>query len=145
MSHYQTILCAVDLSDESAIIIKKAMRLAGDDPERVQVIHACEHPITGYGEITGKNHVITEAQIRQQAYPLLCQILETVGLDVGQGHIVFGRPADAVHELAKTLGADLIVTGSHGKAGIQLLLGSTANSILHGAECDVLTIRVGGD
>ena len=38
---------------------------------------------------------------------------------------------------------DLIVLGSHGKHGLNLLLGSTSNSVLHQAPCDVLTVRLG--
>ncbi len=37
---------------------------------------------------------------------------------------------------------DLIVLGSHGRHGLQLLLGSTANAVLHHANCDVLTVRI---
>ena len=42
-------------------------------------------------------------------------------------------------------GADIIVVGSHGRHGLALLLGSTANGVLHGASCDVLAVRVGHD
>ena len=37
---------------------------------------------------------------------------------------------------------DLIVLGTHGQKGVQLLLGATANSVLHGSCCDVLAVRV---
>jgi universal stress protein A len=37
---------------------------------------------------------------------------------------------------------DLIIIGSHGRHGIRILLGSTANAILHSAKCDVLAVRV---
>ena len=37
---------------------------------------------------------------------------------------------------------DLIVIGSHGRHGLALLLGSTANSVLHHARCDVLAVRL---
>ncbi|WP_292363901.1 universal stress protein, partial [Methylophaga sp. UBA1464] len=37
---------------------------------------------------------------------------------------------------------DLIVVGSHGRKGIKMLLGSTANAILHHARCDVLAVRL---
>jgi universal stress protein A len=36
-----------------------------------------------------------------------------------------------------------VVLGTHGQKGVQILLGSTANSVLHGANCDVLVVRVG--
>ena len=47
-----------------------------------------------------------------------------------------------VHRLAKEQRCDLIVVGSHGRHGLALLLGSTANDILHGAPCDVLAVRL---
>ncbi len=37
---------------------------------------------------------------------------------------------------------DLIIIGTHGQHGIALLLGSTANAVLHGVSCDVLAVRV---
>ena len=45
--------------------------------------------------------------------------------------------------MAEELGTDLIVVGSHGRHGLALLMGSTANGVLHGANCDVLAVRVG--
>ena len=38
--------------------------------------------------------------------------------------------------------ARLIVVGSHGRHGLALLLGSTANGVLHHAKCDVLAVRI---
>ena len=47
-----------------------------------------------------------------------------------------------VLEEVERLKADLIIVGSHGRHGVRLLLGSTANAILHGAKCDVLAVRI---
>ncbi len=55
------------------------------------------------------------------------------------------RPEAEIHRVAEELGADLIVVGSHGRHGLALLLGSTANGVLHGATTDVLAVRVGSD
>ncbi len=41
--------------------------------------------------------------------------------------------------------ADLIVLGTHGRHGLGLILGSTANGVLHGASCDVLAVRIDND
>jgi universal stress protein A len=38
-----------------------------------------------------------------------------------------------------------VVVGSHGRHGLALLLGSTANGVLHGSPTDVLAVRVGSD
>jgi universal stress protein A len=53
-----------------------------------------------------------------------------------------GDPRDEIIRVAKENQVDLIVIGSHGRHGLSLLLGSTANAILHHAVCDVLAVRL---
>ena len=53
----------------------------------------------------------------------------------------FGSIKNEVLKVAQENDIDLIVTGSHGKHGLALLLGSTADAILHGAKCDILIVR----
>jgi universal stress protein A len=59
--------------------------------------------------------------------------------------IKVGPARTIILEEADRLGVDLIVVGSHGRHGIRLLLGSTANAVLHGAACDVLAVRLKED
>ncbi|MEW8014407.1 MAG: universal stress protein, partial [Candidatus Sedimenticola endophacoides] len=54
-----------------------------------------------------------------------------------------GVPKREIVRVAQEHGADLIVLGSHGRHGLQLLLGSTASGVLHLAGCDVLAVRIG--
>lgn len=142
MPHYNTILIAVDLDNDNKQVISRGLGLCDNRTESLHITHICEHPITGYGEQMGKNHCSTEVQIRQQVFPKLKALCDEHRIPCDNLHIAFGRPADAVHELAKKIHADLIISGSHGKHGLQLLLGSTANSIVHNAQCDVLTVRI---
>ncbi len=55
-----------------------------------------------------------------------------------------GDEADEIKEMANEKNIDLIIIGTHGRSGIKLLLGSTANSVLHGVQHDVLAVRVYG-
>ena len=57
-------------------------------------------------------------------------------------HVEIGPTKTKILHVADETGADLIICGSHGRHGLSLLLGSTANAILHGAKCDVLTVRL---
>lgn len=140
MSRYQSVLCAVDLTPNSFHVLEAAKSIT--PKENIQVLHICEHPITGYGEQTGHNLRVTEAQIRQSAFPALKEIVETAELNVKQSDIRFGSPAEVIHQTAIDNGNDLIIVGSHGKSGLTLLLGSTSNQVLHGSPCDLLTVRI---
>ncbi len=53
-----------------------------------------------------------------------------------------GIPSDMICEVAKELGADLIVMGTHGRTGLShAFLGSIAERVLRTAPCAVLTVR----
>ena len=49
-----------------------------------------------------------------------------------------GDSAQVIIAEAKTLEVDLIIVGSHGRHGLALLIGSTADGVVHAAGCDVL-------
>ena len=66
------------------------------------------------------------------------------GIEPERVAVRIGRPALEIKAYAEEIGADLIVLGSHGRHGLSgVMLGSTANGVLHGSACDVLTVRVG--
>lgn len=52
-----------------------------------------------------------------------------------------GVPWQGVCEMARTLKADLVVIGSHGYAGFDRLLGTTATKVVNHAHCSVLVVR----
>jgi len=58
-------------------------------------------------------------------------------------HARIGRhPADEILELAREVGAELIVVGSHGLTGLErLLIGSTSEKIVREAGCSVEVAR----
>jgi len=54
-----------------------------------------------------------------------------------------GSPKREILNYARDNHCDLIVIGAHGRHGIATLLGSTANAVLHGTQCDVMCVRIG--
>jgi len=58
-----------------------------------------------------------------------------------QYHISIGTPAEAIVQYANEQGIDQIVMGRQGQGGLQALLGSVVNKVLHWASCPVLLIK----
>lgn len=139
MDHYSTILVALELSDDAETILASARRLQREAGQ-LHLVHVADHPVTALGSDTGHNHRRGELQVRQEIYPELHA--RAPELSPERIHIVFGEAALEVTYLARKLGADVIVVGSHGETGLKRLLGSTASHILHDAPCDVLTVRI---
>ncbi len=143
MPQYQRILLAVDLTDESALVAERAGALAQNDSAALHVVHVIEPLSLAYGGDIPMDISSVQDQIHDQAKRHLGEFAERYGLPADHSHLIFGRPDSEIHRLADELDADLIVVGSHGRHGLALLLGSTANGVLHGATCDVLAVRVG--
>ena len=146
MSGYFRIVVAIDLSSESTPIIARARDVAADGAE-IHLIYVQEPMdsvylgVVPYGPVfVGMDQV--EGRLRDE----LKDKLKALGVefDVPENcqHFLSGTPAKEIHRFAEENGVDLIVLGTHGQKGVQLLLGATANSVLHGACCDVLAVRV---
>lgn len=143
MKSYQNILLAVELDsscdDEP---VRKAKELAKEFGANLYLIHAIEH-MSSYGAAYG---VAAGADIEEMLLENASTAMKKLGseLEIGEGNqlIKVGPARSIILEEADKLNADLIVVGSHGRHGIRLLLGSTANAVLHGASCDVLAVRL---
>ena len=140
---YHTLLMAIDLSDESAQVAARAKALAAANGSTLHVIHVIEPLSFAYGGDIPMDFSGIQEEIHQQAKQQLASFAGDCGVPEDRQHIVLGRPEVEIHSMAEEVGADLIVVGSHGRYGLALLMGSTANGVLHGATCDVLAVRVG--
>ena len=147
MATYQRILVAVDLSSESEVVLQKAQRIA-DPQAEMHLVYVQEPMDNVYVGIVPQSAAFSglgdlEAQLCEELREKLVTLGERFSVPLGQQHILHGSPAHEIHRFARENGIQLIVIGTHGQKGLQLLLGSTANSVLHGAGCDVLSIRIG--
>lgn len=140
MAEYSHILVALDLSEESAQVLQRASALA-DTNCRLTLLHVIEPLTFAYGGDIPVDLTEVQQQLQEQATASLAAMAGRIGGSPEQ-LVVIGQPAAEIHQLAEQRGCDLIVLGSHGRRGLALLLGSTANAVLHGARCDVLAVRI---
>ena len=139
---YHHILVGIDLSEEAPLVLEKAVKIARICGAQLSIAHVLE-PITfAYGGDMPLD--ISEAQDQQiqRAEKTLQTFAQNIDMPIQQEHVLVGQPATELHFLAQQQSADLIIVGSHGRKGFALLLGSTPNSVLHGATCDVLAVFV---
>jgi nucleotide-binding universal stress UspA family protein len=55
---------------------------------------------------------------------------------------VSGSPASAIVQYARSIGANVIIVGTHGRDGVsRLLMGSVAEHVVRHAPCPVLVVR----
>lgn len=143
MSDYSHILVTVDLTEECRTVAERAASLAKMYNAKLSCIHVIEPLSLAYGGDIPMDLSTIQEQIQDTAQSHLSEFSQSMGIASENQHLVFGRPEVEIHTLAEQREVDLIVVGSHGRHGLALLLGSTANGVLHGAICDVLAVRVG--
>lgn len=146
MKVYQKIILAVELDPScDTVTTKKAKALADEFGAQLYLVHAIEH-MSSYGAAYG---VAAGADIEEMLLENASDSMKKAGSELGltEEHQVIkvGPARTIILEEADRIGADLIIVGSHGRHGIRLLLGSTANAVLHGAACDVLAVRLKED
>ena len=137
---YKKVLFATDFDDVGISAAHKAKKISDENNAELILVHVVE-PIPAYAYPGFAGFAEVEVSIREQAEKELNALAEKLGVDVKHRLLEFGSTKNEVLRIALENKVDLIVTGSHGKHGLALLLGSTANAILHGAECDVLIVR----
>lgn len=143
MAAYKKILVAVDVGAEAEQVLKAALDIAqsGAEQAEIQVLHVLENYLVSYS-LYGYTPPIDDGVFRDQVIADLTSRLAQVGLAADCLEVIIGNAVSTITQKAIAQQADLIVVGSHGRHGIKLLLGSTANGVLHHAHCNVLAVRI---
>jgi universal stress protein A len=139
---YRRILAAIDLTQDSGAVVGRACDIARAGNGSVQLLHVIEMvPIEPMSDalmpvmqIDEQMMVRTRAQIEALAREL--------GLPASAGNVEIGNAKSEILRYAREQGIDLIVLGCRERHGLSILLHRTEDSVLHGAPCDVLAVRV---
>jgi universal stress protein A len=144
MTAYQHILLAVDYSGHSRTVSLRAKDLADKYQAKLSIVHVLDNipmPDTGYGTVISlsenSGYELLEAEKAR-----LMQIGDRLGIDPANRWLIWGVPKQEIVLLAKQERIDLIVVGSDERHGLSVLLGSTADAIVHHAGCDVMAVRL---
>ena len=144
MAGYKQILVAVDFSEHSERALEKALELVNESNTKMSAIHVVDYfPMmdSTYDGALAFSVDITD-ELVASSKKRLAELGDKYQLKGEQLLVEVGAVRNEIIDKAEKVGADLIVIGSHGWRGIDLLLGSTTDSVLHHAKCDVLVVRL---
>ena len=143
MSVYSHILLAVDFSVNTDAVAERALAISKIFSARVSMVHVVEFvQMDLSNELVVPQELELDRELMELADKRLKELGEKYGIHDSERFVSQGSTKREILRIAQEQDIDLIVIGSHGREGIQLLLGSTANAVLHGAPCDVLAVRV---
>jgi universal stress protein A len=144
MENYKHILLAVDFYEHCEAVANRAKDLVIKYQAKLSIVHVVDSlPITdaSYGTDIPFNMDLT-TELMAGAKKRLAKLAEKLDVPEDRQWLEMGSPKTEIIRIAEENKVDLIVIGSHGRHGLALLLGSTANGVLHHANCDVLAVRL---
>jgi len=148
MKPFRTILFAADFSQNSREAFSAACSLAREDKTRLFVLSVAEtdwvaeEPVfLGQSSVQFHNEGHDEHRLEMLKQKLRDEYAPGHPINV-EYHAREGDICDEILAMAREIGADLIVMGTHGRTGMNWLLsGSVATAVLRRAPCPVLALK----
>jgi nucleotide-binding universal stress UspA family protein len=133
------ILLATDGSEDAALATRAAVDISRKSGSELHLVHIWRNVPSPYA------HSFVKRELQRQGQEVLDKQAKRIEGDGGRisgMHLRQGRISDEVIELARELGAGLLVVGSrgHGQIG-RILMGSHSEEIVHRARLPVLVLR----
>ena len=146
MKPLDKILIAVDFSDNSSYAFDYALTLAKQFSAQLILLHVINEPVDLRGfYVPHISFEQLEKEIESGAASMMEKFCQEKLKDFTgyQTSIVSGIPYEEIIRKAQESDSSLIVLGTHGRTGLDhLIFGSTAERVVRGSTCPVLTIRL---
>ncbi|MFY9614788.1 MAG: universal stress protein [Candidatus Dormiibacterota bacterium] len=146
---YKAIVVGTDGSKTAEQAVAHAIELCKTSGARLHIVSACKLPTAamigaeGGSAVAAPGDAAWERDAREAA-DLMLRSAATAAADAevdATTHAILGEAADALISVASDEGADLIVVGNRGMAGLGRVLGSVPNKVSHHAPCSLLIVR----
>ena len=142
MPPYRQMLVAIDLTEQSQAIAVKSIELARQWQAQLRLLHVIEFvPVEPMSDALVPVMQIDD-QLIARARQQISELAVTLGLPADSCRVATGNVKGEILRQARETGADLIVLGARERHGLSILVNLTEDTVLHGAPCDVLAMRV---
>jgi universal stress protein A len=143
----QKVLVPIDFSDHASQALRWGASLAERYGAQILLLHVIPETVEEdamHGSAWERVIIDLTVQVEAQLDEIAVKDLKVrLPVDV---KVAVGKPAEEILRVAREESVDLIVMGTHGRTGLhQILLGSTAETVLRTAPCPVFTVRLGAE
>ena len=137
------IVVGVDFTEIGDHALAEAIRYARRIPHaEIHPVHVVKGPATKRGIADAEQRLGEAAQMLRARVVDACEADGASWDQLISFHTRLGDPAEALHQAAVDVDADLIVVGTHGRQGLaKVILGSVAQKLVETAHCAVMVAR----
>ena len=141
---YDDILVPTDGSAGISHVVDHAARLARHHEATLHGLYVVDTASLSDLPLESSWDGVSQA-LREEGDTALRSVRQQAGDLPVETELVEGSPVDDIVGYARDCGCDLVVMGTHGRAGVdRLLLGSVAERVVRRSPVPVLTVRVSG-
>ncbi len=149
---YRRPVLALDMDQAARSVLALAFRLLAPPRPRLEVVHAYEPLYSGlmYPSLSAEQGREYRERFREDALRDVARFMATTLEELTdlpedelswRPHVRWGSPRREIPRIVTHTRADLLVLGTHGRAGLaHALLGSVAGDVLREVRCDVLVV-----
>ena len=141
---FSKLLTCVDFSESSKTVVQQAQRIASQNGSKIRLLHVYDFP---WNRIRSAKNLPKPTHEQQEQY---VQKLKTRLENLAKDHleasaecqvVTHQKAGQGISNVAKEWQADLIVVGKRGHSSwTQMMLGSTAESLVREPNCSVLAV-----
>ncbi len=152
---YKKVMACVDFSPHSKHALRRAMKIAKESKAELVLVNVVDESALYdlYYDPAGMGFAMTEfsqagiegsltlvESLIDKAKKQMTAMVTEMGLKQEQGVVLTGRPNSTLNTYAEAQEIDLIVMGTHGRRGIDHVLGSSTRYVQSHARCEVLSV-----
>jgi len=134
---FETVVVGADGSDTAAEAVRQAIELVKLTGGRLHVVSGYRHEHYATAGGAEAPEALGSRDLAESVVADHVSRARAAGIE-SEGHARSGDAANAICDVASEVGADLIVVGNKGMAGVRRVLGSVPNSVAHHAPCNVM-------
>jgi len=139
------ILCSIDLSPASHIVVQWAAMLAAAQHRPLLIFHAIHQPSDQIHPSTEFEHGGGLYARRRQSMAAIEAFAQSLKVP-WQADIAYGDPAEMIQQYCQTHGVAAVVSGSKGFTGVKrLFMGTVVERLARMLPCPLLVIRPAAD
>ncbi|MDG6896871.1 universal stress protein [Actinobacillus delphinicola] len=135
---YQHILVAVDLSEDSEILVKKAATIAKLHNAKLSIIHVDVNFSDLYTGLIDVNMTSMQERVNDESHQALIQLAQSIDYPVTEELSGNGDLVQALEDAVEKYQIDLLVTGHHQDFWSKLM--SSTRQVMNNVKVDMLVV-----
>jgi universal stress protein A len=152
---YKKVMACMDFSPHSKHAVRRAMKIASESNAELVLVNVVDESalydlyydpagmgftMTGSSQEGNEGSLTLVESLIDKAKKQMTAMVTELGLSQKQGIVLTGRPNSTLNTYAEAQEVGLIVMGTHGRRGIDHILGSSTRYVQAHARCEVLSV-----